>query len=364
MRRIVSHRGGTATGYAGVNADLARRMGAFIWLVGALLALAVLPLTPPTAPLGGLGWIVAATNCLVAFAGAALLLRRRDVSFDALLAGNFVSLVQIGVAQWLAGGLEAPYWELFVLPVLHVAAIHPPRRIVTFMAALVVAAAAPLAYDGWEAATAAAFLLGVLLWIGTAVITYRLMREVREQRIKSQREEDHARRMARVDPLTGLSNRRAFDEAIGDQIVEARAMGRPLSVLLADIDRFKQINDDHGHVNGDSCLRQVARTIQGSVRATDACFRWGGDEFAVLLPSADAERATELCARIQAAVDSTCRGPDGEPLSVSCGHTELEDGMGADALVAAADLALLTLKRARPVAGQAPASDGAPAAFS
>jgi diguanylate cyclase (GGDEF)-like protein len=337
--------------YAGVDADLARRMGAVIWLIGALLALAVIPLTPPTGPLGGLGWVVAAANCLVALGGAALLLRRSRVSFGALLAGNYLALAQIGVAQWLAGGLEAPYWELFILPTLHAAAIHPPRRIAAYMVALIAAAGAPLAYDGWEAATAATFLLGVLLWIGTAVITYRLMREVRAQRLKSQREEDHARQVARLDPLTGLSNRRAFDEAIGEQIAEARETGRPLSVLIADLDRFKQINDDYGHVNGDSCLRQVARTIQGSVRATDACFRWGGDEFAVLLPTADAERATELCGRIQAAVHSTCKGPDGSPLSVSCGHTVLEDGMDADAFVAAADLALLTLKRARPVAG-------------
>jgi diguanylate cyclase (GGDEF)-like protein len=336
--------------YAGVDADLARRMGGVIWLIGALLALAVIPLTPPTVPLGDLGWIVAAANCVVAFAGAALLLRRPRVSFGALLAGNYLALVQIGVAQWLAGGLEAPYWELFMLPTLHASAIHPPRRIAVFMVAVVAASGAPLAYHGWEAATAATFLLGVLLWIGTAVITYRLMREVRAQRLKSHREEDHARRMARLDPLTGLSNRRAFDEAIGEQIAEARGTGRPLSVLLADLDRFKQINDEYGHVNGDSCLRQVARTIQACVRATDACFRWGGDEFAVLLPTADAERATELCERIRTAVQSTCLGPDGVPLSVCCGHTVLEDGMDADAFVAAADLALLTLKRARPVA--------------
>ena len=335
--------------YAGVDADLARRMGGVIWLIGALLALAVIPLTPPTVPLGSLGWVVAAANCLVALGGAVLLLRRQRVSFEALLAGNYLALAQIGIAQWLAGGLEAPYWELFMLPTLHASAIHPPRRIALFMAAVVAAAGAPLAYGGWEAATAATFLLGILLWIGTAVITYRLMREVRGQRLKAQREEDHARRMARLDPLTGLSNRRAFDEAIGEQIAEAREMGRPLSVLLADLDRFKQINDEYGHVNGDSCLRQVARTIQGSVRATDACFRWGGDEFAVLLPTSDAERATELCERIRSAVNSTCQGPDGAPLSVCCGHTVLEDGMDANAFVAAADLALLALKRARPV---------------
>jgi diguanylate cyclase (GGDEF)-like protein len=216
---------------------------------------------------------------------------------------------------------------------------------VPFFLVMLAAATAPLVYEGWRSETAAAFLLGALLWIGTAVITYRLMHELREKRLESRREEDHAKQLARLDPLTGLNNRRAFDEAIVEQISLARTTGRPLSVVLADIDSFKQINDDHGHVNGDSCLRQVARTIQVSLRATDACFRWGGDEFAVLLPDAGEQRAAELCDRIQAAVSASCRDPEGMPLSVSCGHTQLADGMGTRALLEAADLALLTLKR-------------------
>jgi diguanylate cyclase (GGDEF)-like protein len=116
-------------------------------------------------------------------------------------------------------------------------------------------------------------------------------------------------------------------------------------VLLTDIDGFKRINDEHGHMNGDSCLRQVARTIQVSVRATDACFRWGGDEFAVVLPNADGARAAELCTRIQDAVLASCFDPDGVPLQVSCGHTELVHGMNTSELLEAADLAMLTLKR-------------------
>ena len=210
---------------------------------------------------------------------------------------------------------------------------------------LLAAAAAPLVYDGWDERPAAAFLLGALLWIGIAVMTHRLMDELRERQMESRREEDHARRLARLDPLTGLNNRRAFDETLDEQIGLARANGQPLSVLLADIDGFKQINDDHGHMNGDSCLRQVARTIQVSVRATDACFRWGGDEFAVLLPNADATRAAELCARIHEAVLASCFDPDGVPLQVSCGHTELSEGMDTRELLEAADLAMLTLKR-------------------
>ena len=89
----------------------------------------------------------------------------------------------------------------------------------------------------------------------------------------------------------------------------------------------------------------MARTIQATARATDACFRWGGDEFAVLLPMADAARAAELCRRIESAVPESCFDPNGTPLQVSCGHTELAEGMDTRELLEAADLALLTLKR-------------------
>jgi diguanylate cyclase (GGDEF)-like protein len=336
--------------YAGVDPDIARRMGGVIWLTGALLALVVLPLAPPTAEIGSVGWLVASGQVAVAFAGAGLALRSPKVPFSTLLAGAYLTIGQIAVAQWLAGGLDAPYWQLYLLPTLHVAAIHPPRRIVPFMVVLMAAAFAPLVYVGWQATAAGSFTLGGLLWIGSAVITYRLMSEVRTQRIKSQQEEDHARRLARIDALTGLGNRRAFDEAIVEQIAAARADDQPLSVLLADLDGFKQINDEYGHVNGDSCLRQVARTVQVSIRATDAAFRWGGDEFAVLLPGTDSDHADELCARVKTAVRSSCQAPDGAPLDVSCGHTELCAEMDADGLVEAADLALLTLKRERSAA--------------
>jgi diguanylate cyclase (GGDEF)-like protein len=333
-------------GYAGVDRGLATRMAAAFWGVSAVLVLIVLPLTPPTDAIGDAGWLIAGAIGVVTLGGALLLLRRGTAPYWTLMAVGYASVAQIAVAQWLAGGLQAPYRQLYILPALQIAAVHPPRRVAAFFAVLLAAAGAPLAYDGWESRPAAAFLLGALVWIGTAAITYRLMHELRETQLQSRREEDHAKRLARLDPLTGMSNRRAFDETLDEQIALARAHGQPLSVLLADIDGFKQINDDHGHVNGDSALRQVARTIQVSVRATDACFRWGGDEFAVVLPNADAVRAAELCERIQAAVLASCFDPDGVPLQVSCGHTELVDGMDTRRLLEAADVAMLTLKRA------------------
>ena len=147
--------------YAGVDRDLARRMSAAFCLIVAVLALAVLPLTPPTAAIGDIGWMVAGLNGLVALGAAALLLSRPRVPYTLLLATGYLAVGQIALAQWLAGGLDAPYLQLFVLPALQVAAVHPLRRVVPFFAVLVTAAAAPLLYEGWRSTTAAAFLLGV-----------------------------------------------------------------------------------------------------------------------------------------------------------------------------------------------------------
>lgn len=331
--------------YGGIDRGLATRMAGAFWIVGALLVLTALPLTPPTDAIGDAGWIVAGVSTALAFGGSALLLRHGRAPFGVLLAAGYVGMAQIAVAQWLAGGVSAPYRQLFILPALQVAAVHPPRRVITFFAVLLAAAGAPLVYDHWDEVPAAAFLLGALLWACLSFMTYRLMFELRERQMESRREQDHAARLARLDPLTGLNNRRAFDETLDEQILLARSTGQPLSVLLADIDGFKLINDEHGHITGDSALRQVARTIRVSVRATDACFRWGGDEFAVVLPNADADEAAELCERIRGAVLASCFDPYGVPLQVSCGHTELDDGMDTRQLLEAADDAMLSLKR-------------------
>src|SRR5689334_12416594 len=115
--------------YGGIDRALATRMAAAFWIVGALLVLTALPLTPPTAAIGAAGWAVAGLSTVVAFTGSTALLRHGRVSPTMLLACAYVGLAQIAVAQWLAGGVTAPYRQLYVLPALQVAAIHPPRRI-------------------------------------------------------------------------------------------------------------------------------------------------------------------------------------------------------------------------------------------
>jgi diguanylate cyclase (GGDEF)-like protein len=188
------------------------------------------------------------------------------------------------------------------------------------------------------------------------------MAGVREQRIGLTREGERARRLARVDALTGLGNRRAFDEALATEIARAERAGAPLSVLVADLDGFKAINDRWGHLAGDRCLKEVAGAIRAAVREPDSCFRWGGDEFAVLLPGTDTADAEQVSTRLAESVAEECTSPGGQPMTIAWGTALLGDGQTPEGLLAAADAALIAAKergqpgadedRAQPAAGR------------
>jgi diguanylate cyclase (GGDEF)-like protein len=120
--------------------------------------------------------------------------------------------------------------------------------------------------------------------------------------------------------------------------------------LVTDLDDFKRINDVHGHVAGDECLKQAAATLRATVREGEGCYRWGGDEFAVLVPDATEGDAAVLAERIRSAVMHTCRTPDGSPLTITCGHAEIGGEFTPAGAVAAADSVLLSLKT-RPLVG-------------
>jgi diguanylate cyclase (GGDEF)-like protein len=152
-----------------------------------------------------------------------------------------------------------------------------------------------------------------------------------------------------TDELTGVYNRRYLDRRLGDEIKRARRLGERVSLLLLDLDYFKTINDEHGHPEGDRMLRAVAQTIVAAVRDIDVVTRWGGEEFAVILPGADGSEAIAVAERIREAVEAMrLRSQSGATLSItiSCGivwaaphiHT-------ASQCVAAADRCLLEAKR-------------------
>jgi len=157
-------------------------------------------------------------------------------------------------------------------------------------------------------------------------------------------------RMSITDALTQLSNRGHFDLMLDEEIRRAQRIERPLSVLLLDIDHFKQVNDTYGHPFGDECLRLVAATLkQHGQRAGDVVARYGGEEFVIALPGIDSRQASEQAERIRAAVAElrpVC-GDDCLNLTVSIGvATLLPPAVRSSAqLLAAADAALYRAKR-------------------
>ncbi len=159
--------------------------------------------------------------------------------------------------------------------------------------------------------------------------------------------------LAASDGLTGLANRRCFDERLDLEWARARREGTPLSLLIIDIDHFKQLNDQHGHQEGDSCLRAVAGIIaKHGARPADLAARYGGEEFAMLLPNTDANGCEQIGTRICEAIREFEATADGRPslwrVTVSVGGATFWPNSGIasspSSLVEAADRALYSAK--------------------
>jgi diguanylate cyclase (GGDEF)-like protein len=152
------------------------------------------------------------------------------------------------------------------------------------------------------------------------------------------------------DQLTGLLNRRYFDEAVETAFANVARSGAPLSLVVLDLDRFSEVNNVHGHAVGDTVLRRVARAMAGAVRNGDIVARYGGEEFVVIAPDSGTEGAMALAERIRMAVAAESKRPfDGLsiPLTISAGvASRLGDELDGRALFRAADSALRAAKRA------------------
>jgi len=153
---------------------------------------------------------------------------------------------------------------------------------------------------------------------------------------------------SRRDALTGLANRRAFDEELAREVARSARTGEPLAVVVLDLDRFKAVNDGHGHPAGDAVLREVAARAGATLRRGDLAARIGGEEFALLLPGADLAGAVELAGRVRAAVAARPIPAAAALLmvTVSLGCAALAPGEAPEALVARADARLYEAKRA------------------
>ncbi|MGH2380878.1 MAG: diguanylate cyclase [Candidatus Limnocylindria bacterium] len=200
---------------------------------------------------------------------------------------------------------------------------------------------------------AATSFIGHQLWQG------RLRRMLEQQFVLrglsryAQRQEAHVTELnrelnhvARRDSLTGVGNRMALDEAIAHLLDQGdRLRPRPFALILFDIDHFKAYNDEHGHLAGDAALGRLGTILRRATRGTDLCFRYGGEEFLLLLPDLDLTGAIVVAERVRVGVEETAELP---PFTISGGVALCDpaDGRDAEPLLRRADTALYIAKRA------------------
>jgi diguanylate cyclase (GGDEF)-like protein len=315
-----------------------------LWGLLVLLAAALLPISPPLEPSkaagGAIAWVLIALGAVLVVQNR----KRRISSWGQLLAAGYAVVAGVAAMQWVTGGFHEPYTTLLLLPVMFVAATQPPRQIAVFMGVVLLALLSPLLYDGWDADAIGGSLASFVIWSALAVVGSVLMTGVRAQRLAHEAEEAAAREEARIDSLTGLHNRRAYDEMLVAEVGRARRLDLPLTVGMVDIENFKQINDNYGYAEGDRCLREVARTLRDNLRQPDFCFRWGGDEFAVILAGTPADETEPIGERLHAEIGACCKRPDESPVQLRFAVAELRNGMTPEDLTETVGLALTSSK--------------------
>jgi diguanylate cyclase (GGDEF)-like protein len=301
-------------------------------LAGATCGISVLA----TAPFVG-WWFLA----LVGVSGAVLLTADRRIERAARpelsIAFNMtVILVVLACGAAFSGGEDSPALPWMILPVALSAARFRPQVVivgaaitVAAMAGVCLAADAPgIVDDPTRLISTVTLLIAV-----TAVMTALMEGEL-----------EHRDR-AVLDPLTGLLNRASLDARVREIEEQAHLTGGAVSLILLDLDCFKDVNDTHGHKRGDAVLRDVAYEIRKSLRSFELVYRIGGEEFLVLLPGVDLSDALEIGERVRHSVEET--RPGDLDLTVSAGvATDAGGDISYDALFREADAALFEAKRA------------------
>ena len=145
------------------------------------------------------------------------------------------------------------------------------------------------------------------------------------------------------DSVTGVYNRKKFDDAMDEWISFSKRYGNPLSLILLDIDNFKAVNDNYGHIVGDSVLRDIAATVSKSIRETDIFARWGGDEFVILLPNTDIQQAEKMAERVRKCISGDSRDNQ-KDITCSFGVAAYEENDTKQSLLRKVDNLLLQAK--------------------
>ena len=249
---------------------------------------------------------------------------------------SLLILMVLGVGVGLSGGEASPALPWLVLPVATAAARFRPQ-VVAIGAAITAAVMCGVSFgvDAQAVMDDPRRLISALtLLVGIAAITNMLTEGELEHRDR-----------AVLDPLTGLLNRSSLESRAVEIEQQARLTGGPVSLVLLDLDRFKRVNDTHGHERGDAVLRDVAYEIRKSLRSFELVYRIGGEEFLVLLPGVALPHAVEVAERVRHAV--TEARPGDLDVTISAGVAAAAgEAIRYAQLFRDADHALLAAKRA------------------
>ena len=297
------------------------------WLTAGLLACVFLPLLPD--------W--PATGDLLAFAlvplivGSAMLLPWERLPTWCQAVPPMLPFAMVALVRSSHESVTAAYTPVVLLPVIWFAFYGTRRQLLVSVLLLGVTLAIPSpAFDHYPALEplAAAFWMGVAGIIGFSINALVRQRERLQRQLGT---------MARTDALTGLPNRRAWDEALDRELAMANRSGAPVCVALLDLDKFKEFNDLNGHPAGDTHLKEAADVWSARLRTADLIARYGGEEFAVLLTSTNADQAHDLIETLRACVPSR--------ETVSAGIAEWDGIESSVELLIRADRALYDAKR-------------------
>jgi diguanylate cyclase (GGDEF)-like protein len=246
------------------------------------------------------------------------------------------SVILIAVSVGLSGGPGSPGLPWLAIPIVTLPARFRLRGVLAGFALTVVA------------------LLTVTLGVNfgavtdnpsTLTFTFALIVAVTSLSVALMRSDVDHRSEAVIDPLTSMLNRNALSTRVAELTQQARISRQPVAMIVADVDSFKAINDEHGHSVGDAVLRDLAYRIRAELRAYDLAYRLGGEEFLILLPGANADDAEEIASRLRAVVEDSelC----GLAVTMSFGVAASHDGLfDYDEVFNAADHALYLAKHA------------------
>lgn len=308
-------------------------------------------------------WIGAIALCVVGRISLMMAFRRRQPAFEDMPAWELRFLVSLAIVSlvWGLGGWFVMPWDsplhqaLVYFYLMGVAggavATYSAHALASAVAVFALMVPVTIAFAFENVLVLRALAAGGLLYIAAALRSTRsfgfFLRKTFQLSFELNQAYARARELSRTDDLTGLANRRAFVELGTSALDQARRYDRALSLVMFDIDYFKKINDTHGHAAGDEVLRAVASAVKGTARAADTPGRWGGEEFALLLPETSGAAAAALAERLRRDVEALRVAHNGTALQCTCsfGVAERDQAvLNLDALLGAADAALYLAK--------------------